>query len=135
TIANAMDVGNPSNFIRIMELHNHSWEKIKTEIKGYSFNDKKTKQCISDVYNRYNYLLDPHGAVAYLGLLEYMKTENVNGIFFETAHPAKFKEIVEKQIPIKINMPKRLEKCLSKNKKTIKIENSLNELKKILINR
>ena len=135
TISNAMDVGNPSNFIRIMELHNHSWEKIKTEIKGYSFNDKKTKQCISDVYNRYNYLLDPHGAVAYLGLLEYMKTENVNGIFFETAHPAKFKEIVEKQIPIKINMPKRLEKCLSKNKKTIKIENSLNELKKILINR
>ena len=135
TISNAMDVGNPSNFIRIMELHNHSWEKIKTEIKGYSFNDKKTKQCISDVYNRYNYLLDPHGAVAYLGLLEYMKTENVNGIFFETAHPAKFKEIVEKQIPIKINMPKRLEKCLSKNKKSIKIENSLSELKKILINR
>jgi len=134
TISNAMDVGNPSNFVRIMELYNHSWMKIKAEIEGCSFNDEKTKQCISDVYQKNNYLLDPHGAVAYLGLSEYMKNNDVNGIFLETAHPAKFNETVEKQIPVKVNIPERLQISLSKEKQSIGIGKSLDDLKHILLN-
>ncbi len=133
TISNAMDVGNPSNFSRILELYSNSWDKIKSEIEGYSFTDEETRQIISDVYQKHEYILDPHGAVAYLGLSEYMKKNDVNGIFFETAHPAKFFETVEKQIPVKVNIPERLEKSLSKEKNTIEIGNSLNDLKHVLI--
>ena len=130
TISNAMDVGNPSNFARIMELYGHSWDKIKAEIKGYSFTDKETRQTISDVYQKNNYILDPHGAVAYLGLDGFMKKNDVNGILLETAHPAKFFETVEKQIPVKMEIPGRLKKSLTKEKITIKIGNSLDDLKK-----
>ena len=133
TISNAMDVGNPSNFTRVLELYNHSWDKIKAEIKGYSFIDNETRKAISNVYQKYNYILDPHGAVAYLGLTEFMKKNNVNGIFFETAHPAKFYETVEKQIPVKVDIPECLKKSLSKEKITIEIENSLDDLKRVLI--
>ncbi|RLD69106.1 MAG: threonine synthase [Bacteroidetes bacterium] len=134
TISNAMDVGNPSNFARIMELYSHSWGKIKLEIEGYSFTDEETRQIIFDVYQKHEYILDPHGAVAYLGLSEYMKKNDVNGIFFETAHPAKFYETVEKQISVKVDIPERLEKFLSKEKNTIEIGNSLDNLKQVLLN-
>ena len=133
TISNAMDVGNPSNFARIMELYGNSWDKIKSQIEGYDFTDEETMQIISDVYQKNEYILDPHGAVAYLGLSEYMKKNDVNGIFFETAHPAKFFETVEKQIPVKVNIPERLEKFLSKEKNTIEIGNSLDDLKQVLL--
>ncbi len=133
TISNAMDVGNPSNLVRIMELYNHSLEEIKKDIKAYSFTDNATKRCISDVYKNSNYTLDPHGAVAYLGLSEFMKKNNVNGVFFETAHPAKFYETVEKQIPIKVNIPESLQKSLKKEKITIEISNTLDDLKHILL--
>lgn len=133
TISNAMDVGNPSNFARILELYNHSWDKIKSEIKGYSFKDEETRQIISDVYRKLKYILDPHGAVAYLGLSGYMRKNDVNGIFFETAHPAKFFETVEKQIPVKVDIPERLQKSLSKDKFTFEIGNSLDDLKQVLM--
>jgi len=134
TISNAMDVGNPSNFVRIQELYDYSWKKIKEDIKAFSFTDEQTRKIITEVYNETNYTLDPHGAVAYLGLSEYLKENETSGIFLETAHPAKFYETVEKQIPEKVNIPERLKSYLEKEKKSIEISNSLDDLKGVLLN-
>lgn len=134
TISNAMDVGNPSNFVRIQELYNYSWAKIKEDIKAFSFTDEQTRKIITEVHKETKYTLDPHGAVAYLGLSEYLKNNEASGIFLETAHPAKFYETVEKQIPEKVNIPKRLKNYLEKEKKSIEIGNSLDDLKDVLLN-
>ncbi len=133
TISNAMDVGNPSNFVRILELYNHSWEQIKQEIIGFSFTDNETRAVIKDVYEKYNYILDPHGAVAYLGLSEYLKINKMQGIFLETAHPAKFYDTVQNEISGNLKIPQRLKESLLKKKKSIKIGNSLDDLKEILL--
>ncbi len=133
TISNAMDVGNPSNFVRILELYNHSWEQIKQEISGFSFTDNETRAVIKDVYEKYNYILDPHGAVAYLGLSEYLKINKMQGIFLETAHPAKFYDTVQNEISGNLKIPQRLKESLLKKKKSIEIGNSLDDLKEILL--
>ena len=133
TISNAMDVGNPSNFVRIQELYNYSWQKIKENIAAFSFTDEQTRKTISEVFKETNYTLDPHGAVAYLGLSEYLKHNDATGIFLETAHPAKFFETVEKQIPEKLKIPERLKKYLENQKKSIEIANSLEDLKAVLL--
>ncbi len=134
TMSNAMDVGNPSNFARIMELYEHDLEKVKSDIWSKSFSDKETLSAIKEVYKKYNYLLDPHGAVAYLGLIEYQKThQETNGIFFITAHPAKFADIVEPIIEEKIQIPYRLEQCLKKEKQTIKIKADFIDFKNYLL--
>lgn len=134
TMSNAMDVGNPSNFARIMELYDNDLERVKTDIWSKSFSDKETAQAIQEVYKKYNYLMDPHGAVAYLGLTEYQKTQpETNGIFFVTAHPAKFADKVEPIIQEKIQIPARLAECLKKEKQSIKIEAAFQEFKKYLL--
>lgn len=133
TISNAMDVGDPSNFVRIQEIYGHSLENIKENIKAFSFTDEQTRKTITEVYGETNYTLDPHGAVAYLGLSEYLRTNDAHGIFLETAHPAKFYETVEKQIPGKVNIPDRLKNFLGKEKKSIEIGNSLSNLKDVLL--
>jgi len=133
TISNAMDVGNPSNFARILELYEHDWKKIKSEISGYSFTDDETRRTIQKVYNQHHYILDPHGAVAYRGLMEYLEKDNAQGIFLETAHPAKFFDTVQKEIPDKLKIPERLKASLEKEKKSIEIENSLENLKMFLL--
>jgi threonine synthase len=133
TISNAMDVGNPSNFVRIQELYDYSWGKIKKDIKAFSFTDEQTRKIITEVHKETNYTLDPHGAIAYLGLSEYLNENKASGIFLETAHPAKFYETVEKQIPEKLNIPERLKNYLEKEKKSIEIGNSLDDLKDILL--
>jgi len=133
TISNAMDVGNPSNFVRIQELYDYSWGKIKKDIKAFSFTDEQTRKIITEVHKETNYTLDPHGAVAYLGLSEYLNENKASGIFLETAHPAKFYETVEKQIPEKLNIPERLKNYLEKEKKSIEIDNSLDDLKDVLM--
>ena len=133
TISNAMDVGNPSNFARILELYGHDWHKIKAEISGYSFSDDETRKTIRKVYDEQGYILDPHGAVAYLGLNEYLKNDEVQGIFLETAHPAKFFDTVQKEISGTLEIPQRLKASLEKEKKSIEIGNSLEDLKGFLL--
>ncbi len=134
TMSNAMDVGDPSNFTRIMELYGHDVEKVKADIWSKSFSDEETAQAIKEVHGKYNYLMDPHGAVAYLGLMEYKKTHpDINGIFFITAHPAKFADKVEPIIGEKIQIPERLAQCLQKEKKTTKIGTNFTEFKKYLL--
>lgn len=124
TISNAMDVGNPSNFVRMLELFDHDVEKMRQEIVGISFTDKQTKNAIAEVFHQYNYLMDPHGAVAYLGLLN-ASTSNQSRIFLETAHPAKFSD--------KIEPPEQLKKYLGRKKQARPISNVFSDLKECLL--
>ncbi len=133
TISNAMDVGNPSNFARILEIFNHSWAEIRKNIVGFTFSDDETRKNMLQVYKNTGYILDPHGAVAYSGLKEYLKNNEAIGIFLETAHPAKFFETVEDTISQKINIPNPLQMSLSKEKLSISMENSFDEFKNILL--
>ena len=136
TISNAMDVSNPSNFIRIQKIFNNDLQKINKVIKGYSYNDSETREAIKDVYNSYNYIMDPHSAIGYLGLKSYLKNprSDVNGIFLSTAHPIKFKEEVENSIGEQISLPSRLKKIMTKKKNTIEIE-GYDQLKDNLLRR
>ncbi|MEX2363024.1 MAG: threonine synthase, partial [Balneolaceae bacterium] len=103
TISNAMDVGDPSNFARMLDLFSGSHEKMRKQISGYSYSDEETRKAIREVYKQKGYILDPHGAVGYLGLKEYLQENSGTGIFLETAHPFKFKEVVEKEIDEKLS--------------------------------
>ncbi len=133
TMSNAMDVGSPSNFTRIMELYDHDVEKVRTDIWSKSFSDEETSQAIREVHEKYNYLMDPHGAVAYLGLMEYQRANpGTNGIFFITAHPAKFADKVEPIIGSKIEIPERLAKALKRKKEAVKISSNFAGFKNFL---
>ena len=137
TISNAMDVGNPSNFYRVLDIHNNDWDKLRSEISSYSFSDELTKSAIKKIYKRYNYLIDPHGAVGLLALEEYIsknKLNSFNGIVMETAHPAKFFDIMQDVIGKKIEIPERLEYSLHKEKRTIKIKNNYDIFRNFLLN-
>ncbi len=135
TLSNAMDVGDPSNLVRIQELYDHSFEAALKDISPYNFSDEETRGTIADVYSRTQYILDPHGAVAYLGLSAYMKEKNVTGIFLETAHPAKFYQTVEREIPVKVEIPQRLAKSLHLSKQSVEISNRPEDLKRFLLER
>ncbi|WP_407484180.1 threonine synthase [Elizabethkingia meningoseptica] len=110
TISNAMDVGNPSNFERMKDLFHDDVLQFRNLISGYFFSDEETKATIQKVYQETGYLLDPHGAVAYLGLTQYLgeHPENLSGILLETAHPAKFIETVEDSIAAQVETPEKL---------------------------
>lgn len=137
TISNAMDVGSPSNFHRITDLFDNDLELIKNVIFSSSFSDDLTKSEIKKVYEKYNYMIDPHGAVGFLALEEFIRKFNFNdynGIVLETAHPAKFIDIMENIVNKKIVIPERLKTCLSKEKRTLKISNKFQDLKNLLMN-
>lgn len=134
TISNAMDVGAPSNFARMAALFNNELAAFRAIISGYSFTDEETKACIRDVYDRQGYVLDPHGAVAFAGLHSYMEeNRELNGVFLETAHPAKFRDTVEEILQMEIPVPGPLAICLDKPKKSIRIKSGLEELKGALL--
>jgi len=119
TIANAMDVGNPSNFERLLEIFDHDWERIISMVSGYWFDDDQIRQHISYEYKKTGYILDPHGAVASLGLDRYLNdNRGSSGIIIETAHPAKFCDIVEPVIHRSLDMPDSLKIFLSGKKKS-----------------
>lgn len=132
TIANAMDVGNPSNFERIADLYAHSKSHICDDIKGYSYDDEIISETMRKCYMEEHYLLDPHGATAYKAL-----TENLNrnecGIFLETAHPAKFKENVDAIIETDIPIPDKLVNFMKGIKCSIPLPNDFNALKILLL--
>ncbi len=135
TISNAMDVGDPSNSVRISNLYKANLAKLRQDLYGASFTDDQTRKCIKKVYDTYNYICDPHGAVGFLGLKEYI-TKNLRidkAVFLETAHPAKFKDVVEQEIRKEIVIPDRLNKYLKKEKITVKISKNIDTLKNIII--
>ena len=133
TLSNAMDVGNPSNFVRILELYKFNLENIRKEIESKSYNDEKTLETMREVYQNSDYILDPHGAIGYMGIKDFVKNHNKYcGIFLETADPSKFTNIVNKAIEVNPPMPKRLEKCLDKEKESIVLSNQFSDLKTFL---
>ena len=135
TISNAMDVGNPSNFIRIQKIFNNDIFRMKKIISGYSYSDIETKKSLIEIYKKNGYIADPHGAVGFLGLKEYLSQQNKDhyGIFLETAHPVKFIDSVEKILKLKVQIPNRLKSALSKKKSCIPIKD-FSSLKSYLLN-
>lgn len=135
TISNAMDVGNPSNFVRMLALHGNDLDAMRFNIYGAAFSDQQTKTTIKEVFEQYRYLLDPHGAVGYLGLNDYLKkaSQTVNGIFLETAHPAKFLDIVKEVLGTEIEIPERLKKCLTAQKQSASLSCNFDDFKSFLL--
>ena len=134
TISNAMDVGDPSNFIRIRHLHNDNMDALNENLSSYSFTDEQTRKAMVQIHNTSNYIADPHGAVGYLGLKQYQKSHaNTYGVFLETAHPVKFLDVVEETIDTSLEIPSQIQKVMGKEKKSIKI-NTYSELKAYLMN-
>lgn len=132
TIANAMDVGNPSNFERILELFGNDHRRICGAMNGYSCEDSKIKETIAQVFLDNDYILDPHSAVAYHALQKHLKQHGGNGLILSTAHPAKFKEVVEEVIQQPLKLPKALEEVKNKEKYSVKIEPRFESLKEVL---
>jgi threonine synthase len=123
TISNAMDVGDPSNFIRILKIFGDDLDNLKETLSGYRFTDDETREALKEIYTTSGYVADPHGAVGYLGLKAYLKDHPEKyGIFLETAHPVKFLDTVEDSLNIKVDIPERLKETLSKTKKSIPIQ-------------
>lgn len=136
TYSNAMDVGAPSNFARMEQLYHGDVAAFRGEISGYAFNDASTLAMMANGLEKYNYLFDPHGAVGALAWNEYRKDHpNEHGIILETAHPAKFGEVVEKAIGKFPETPQRLEETLFKEKQSIRMEATYASLKSWLIGR
>ncbi|MGZ8540308.1 MAG: threonine synthase [Chitinophagaceae bacterium] len=134
TLSNAMDVGNPSNFVRILEIFHHQFPELKNKLSSYSISDEETMATIREVYEQNNYLLDPHGAVGYLALKKYLECNpSSKGIFLETAHPVKFPEAVEKAAGKKIEVPSAISAIMNKSKKSIEMNADYDELRTHLL--
>ncbi|MFD2823454.1 threonine synthase [Lacinutrix iliipiscaria] len=133
TISNAMDVGNPSNFIRIQEIYKNKFENLKMNLSSFSFSDTETREAMLEIYNNFNYISDPHGAVGYLGCKAYLKQHpNAHCVFLETAHPTKFLDVVEEVIKTKVALPEQIQSVMHKEKVATKIS-SYEELKVFLL--
>jgi threonine synthase len=134
TISNAMDVGDPSNFIRIMEIFHHQFGDLIAKVNSTSVTDAVTRETLLSVYTQHNYLCDPHGAVAYHALEDYLNVHvNDKGIFLETAHPIKFFDVVEPVIGQTIEVPDSIKDEMEKEKKSTEIGVGVEELKSFLM--
>jgi threonine synthase len=117
TVSNAMDVGNPSNFIRIQAIYNNNFETLKSNLSSYSFTDDETKQALDEIYKTTQYIADPHGAVGYLGCKSYLETNpQAHCVFLETAHPTKFLDVVKEIISTDIPLPPQIKAVIDKQK-------------------
>jgi threonine synthase len=132
TISNAMDVGNPSNFIRIQEMYHNDLEEFKKDFSSFSYTDAETLEAMQTIYKTDGYIVEPHGAIGYLGLKKELQNHpNAIGIFLETAHPIKFLDVVEPALNIKLPIPTQIESVLNKEKDSVKIK-TYEELKTFL---
>ncbi|RIV69392.1 threonine synthase [Flagellimonas aequoris] len=133
TISNAMDVGDPSNFVRIQHLYQGNLESLRANLSSYSISDAETRKAMKSVHSKSGYLMDPHGAVGYLGLKEYQKTHpDTYGIFLETAHPVKFLDVVEDTLGLSPEIPPQIQKVMGREKKSHLIK-SYEDLKAFLL--
>jgi len=134
TISNAMDVSDPSNFVRIQKIYNTSFPDLANDLTAYSFDDEQTKLGLKEIYSTSHYVADPHGAVGYLGLKKYLENhKDAYGLFLETAHPIKFLDTVTETLGVDVAVPERIQSLFSKTKKSIPIA-SYAALKSYLIN-
>jgi threonine synthase len=132
TLANAMDVGDPSNFARVLDLYHHSYEEIIADISGATYNDNQIRETVQSVWANYHYLLDPHGACGYRALDENISSDEV-GFFIETAHPAKFLSTIEPIIGEKITVPERLQNFMSGKKQSTILSADYSDFKEFLL--
>jgi threonine synthase len=129
-----MDVGNPSNFIRILELFKHEYPQIKNAVSSFSITDEETKETLKKVYTGFKYLLDPHGAVAFAGLERYLDQHpGEKGIILETAHPVKFYDVVERITTEKVETPETILGILHKKKESVRMPPKYEAFKKYLL--
>jgi len=133
TISNAMDVGDPSNFIRIQEIYKNNDDLLKENLSSFSFTDDETREAMKEIKGISGYIADPHGAVGYLGLKKYLKNNKAQGVFLETAHPVKFLDVVEPVLNETIEYPQQIKDVIDKKKVSIKIS-TFDELKSYLLN-
>jgi threonine synthase len=133
TISNAMDVGAPSNFIRIQEIYKNNFEHLKDNLSSYSFTDEETRNALLEIYDNYNYVADPHGAVGYLGCKSYLENNpDTHCVFLETAHPTKFLDVVEDVINEKQKLPEQIQAVMGKTKAATRIA-TYTDLKQFLL--
>lgn len=133
TISNAMDVGNPSNFVRILEIFDNQFVSLEKVLSSCSISDEETRATLKAVYKQYHYLLDPHGAVGYLALQRYLAAHpGQNGIVLETAHPVKFYDVVEPVTGEKVELPPSVQEQINAVKKSTRLEASSDLLKNYL---
>lgn len=135
TLSNAMDVGDPSNLVRIRELYSDILKDVQFDIYSESNNDSATRKGIREVHDKFNYIIDPHGSVGYLAFKDYVEKNNLKdyyGIVLETAHPAKFKDVIEEELKIKVDVPERLAICMTKEKRAVGLNSEYNQLKDFL---
>ena len=124
TISNAMDVGNPSNFIRIQALHDNDINKLKSNLSSYSFTDDETKTALETIYSNSGYIADPHGAVGYLGAKAHLTNHSSSQVvFLETAHPTKFLDVVEEVISEKVELPPQIQAVIDRQKHAAFVKN------------
>ena len=135
TISNAMDVGVPSNLDRIQNLFHDDVNQVKVDISSWSFSDEMTKDCIRNIQNKFNYLLDPHTAVGVLGLNTYREKTNskTKGVVLSTAHPGKFADVIEPIIGNKTSLPESLQIAMKKEKNSVKMPKQFSDLKEYLL--
>lgn len=132
TIANAMDVGDPSNFARILALYSNDYNAIKADISGATYSDKQIRNIIKTTFDRTKYILDPHGACGYQALRDNLK-DSENGIFLETAHPAKFLDTVQNIIGTSIQIPIKLQEYMNGTKSSIQLDRDFAPFKEFLL--
>ncbi len=134
TLSNAMDVGNPSNFARLMDLHGSTWNLLRKTISGFSFSDEQTLRAMQEAMDRFGYLLDPHAAIGYLAAEAFRATHaGYRTLVLGTAHPAKFNQVVERAIHRPVPLPPALERALHKPKEAQAIRARFSELKAWLL--
>ena len=137
TLSNAMDVGNPSNLVRIREMYSNKLDDVQFDIYSESNDDSATRRGIKEVFKKYQYIIDPHGSVGYLAFKDYVEKNSLGdyyGIILETAHPAKFKDVIEEELKIQVEIPERLAVCITKKKQTVELSNTFEEFKDYLLN-
>ena len=133
TISNAMDVGDPSNMKRIMDIYENV-DILKNDLLSFSFSDEETKETVLDIFSSHNYTLDPHSAVGLLGLNKFLKNNtNYEGVFLGTAHPAKFADIIEPIINNKIKIPNNLQESINKEKNATLLNNDYSDFSDYLL--
>ena len=134
TYSNAMDVGNPSNFVRIVDLFGNDFKRLRSGIISVSVDDEQTLQAIAEIRRNYNYTIDPHGAVGYKAWKNFRnQLSGGTTILLETAHPGKFRDVVEKAVSKKIPLPERLAECLNKPKNAVLIGDNYDEFRERLL--
>jgi threonine synthase len=137
TISNAMDVGNPSNFVRLIALFGDSYDEMTKHVTGQFFTDEETRQAILDVYTETGYVMCPHTAIGYLGLQKTVQEKNLNvsGVVLGTAHPAKFKDIVDPVLKQEVKIPQRLLNIIDQEKVSIEMKPDFEAFKRFLMER